>query len=64
MCDQKDSLLYTVAPAGQRGPVLRVYGADISAEEWKKRLCGWLMERKEKCHDTSNRLGGGHPRRG
>ena len=64
MCDQKDSLLYTVAPAEQRGPVLRVYGAEIPAEEWEKRLCCWLKQRKEICHDSNDELGGGHPRGG
>ena len=57
-----DSLLYAVAPAGGRGPFLRVYGADIDPEETTKRLCGWLRQRKELCDDTNHELGGGHPR--
>lgn len=63
MQENKDSLLYAVAPAGERGPFLRVYGVAVPAEEeMTKRLCSWLTQRKELCHDSNHELGGGHPR--
>ncbi len=62
MQEKEENLLYTVAPAGERGPALRVYGtAPPVPAELTRRLCSWLQQRKEQNHDSIDELGGGHP---